>query len=425
MRKLIWSLMVLATVSCGVESSEIGTDFFSDGVLDYSYSDTSSVKLSTIEFEKLQTSNGSRILLGTHVDEKLGRITASSFFQIAPSSSIDLQDEDITFDYLALNLIYDHYSYYDTTSSITLSVFRVAEKMETEEDNYLYNTNTFSLANEPLGKLTFLPRPNRDDSLEIKLSDVLGQELFVKAKNGDDNLSSSTAFLKYFYGLAVIPDTATSSCLLGFSKTPELRLYYTDRSTTPVTKNYVSLSASSGNIIFSNVRTNQDGTALENLSSEREKLSATVSNDVSFLQSGAGLALRVDMPYLHDLKQATNFYLQQALLEIYVVRKSYGELTPLPTSLVVYKADHRNRMYEEYTNVPFLVEDIDLKRDTHYALDVTAFVNEQMDLLETNENGLVFMASSDYGVSADRIYAASKSSEYKTRLILYYATVNN
>ncbi len=425
MRKLGWSLIIVLNISCGVDSSEIGADFFSDGVLDYSYSDTSSVKLSTIAFDRLQTSNTSRILMGTHMDEKLGRITASSFFQLAPASAIDLQGKDITYDYLALNLSYDKYSYYDTTSSLTLRVCRVLEKMELEDDGFLYSNNTFAIAGEPLGELTFLPRPHKKDSIEIKLSNILGEELFQKAINGNVDLSSASNFLKYFHGLAVISDTTSSSCLVGFSKTPQLRLYYTDRSTTPVTKKYASFSASSVGVIFSRINVNRQQSSLSNLLSEEDKLPSSATDDESYLQAGGALALRVDMPYLRELKQASNFYIQQAILEIYVVKKSHDEFTPLPTSLTVYKIDKNNSLSDQFVNTPTLMEDIDLKRDTRYVLDVTSFVNEQMELQTQNENGLAFTMIDSYSASVDRLYAAAKSSTYKTRLILYYATVNN
>jgi hypothetical protein len=425
MKKLVLGLVILATASCGVDSSEIGTDFFTDGVLDYSYSDTSSVKLSSITFEKIQTTSSSRLLLGTHVDEKLGRITASSFFQVAPASAIDLRGEDITYNYLALHLDYDQYSYYDTVSSLTVRAFRVMEKMEEEEDGNLYTSSLFSVANEPLGEITFLPRPHRSDSIEIKLSDTLGKELFQKALTADDDLGSSSEFLKYFYGLGVITDTTTSSCLVGFSKTPQLRLYYTDRSSTPVTQKYVSFSASEGGITFSHIDVNRKQTNLNNLSSAEELLPSSDSDDESYLQAGGGVALRVDMPYLRELKLATNFYLQQAVLEMFVVKKSYNGFTPLPTSLIVYKVNKNNEVYEQFANTPTLIEDIDLKRDTRYTLDVTTFVKEQMELQTPNKNGLMFMMSSDYAASVDRLYAAAKSSTYKTRLVLYYATVNN
>lgn len=415
----------MATVSCGVDSSEIGTDFFTGGVLDYSLSDTSTVKLSTIAFEKLQTNSNSRILVGTHADEKLGRITASSFFQVAPSSSIDFQGKDITYDYLALHLNYDDYSYYDTASMLTLSIHRVVEKMKADGDGYLYNTSSFSTANESLGELTFSPWPNREDSIEIKLSDTLGKELFAKAMSGHDDLSSTEAFLKYFHGLAILTDTTSSSCMIGFSKTPEMRIYYTDRSTTPITQKYISLSVSSGNIIFSNIQSNRVNTKLYTLSSPKEKLPSESTDNISYLQAGTGLALRIDMPYLRDLKQVTNFYVRLAVLEVYVVKKSNTELTPLPHSFSIYKIDKNNTMYEQFLGTPILTEDPDLQRDTHYTLNVTSFVKEQMELQQTNENGLVFLMNTDYAASADRLYAAGKTSNYNTRLILYYTTVNN
>ncbi|HPH45719.1 MAG TPA: DUF4270 family protein [Chryseolinea sp.] len=425
MRILVWCLVFVSVLSCDADSSEIGTDFFSDGVLDYSLSDTCSVKLSTITFGKLNVNNSSRILLGSHIDSKLGRISSSSFFQIGPPSTIDLRGQDITFDYLAITLKYDTYSYYDTSSSMTLRAFKVAEKIEASDDGYLYNTDSFLMEDGSIGEITFSPRPNRDDSVEIKLSTVLGEDLFEKAKSGDIRLSSSYDFLKYFYGLAIVPDTAHSTCLLGFSKAPELRIYYKDRSTIPIQQKYVALTIPTGGIIFSSMDVNRENTALRNLFSENTKVSSSDTDNESFIQAGAGLALRIDIPYLRDLKQVSNFYLQQAILEVYVVKKSYTDFEPLPTSLTVYKIDKKNSLYELFESTPLLIEDIDLRRDTRYTLNVTSFVKEQMELQTPNENGLVFFMTNDYASSADRLYAAAKSSEYKTRLILYYATVNN
>ena len=110
MKQILFVLTVLTMASCGVDSSEIGTDFFNEGALDFSYIDSSSVKLSTIRLDNLTSAGGARILLGSHVDEKLGRITASSYFQVVPASSnMNLEDEDVSYEYIALVLKYDHY----------------------------------------------------------------------------------------------------------------------------------------------------------------------------------------------------------------------------------------------------------------------------------------------------------------------------
>ena len=144
------------------------------------------------------------------------------------------------------------------------------------------------------------------------------------------------------------------------------------------------------------------------------------------IQAGAGLSLRVDLPYLRTLKQLDNFYLARAILEIYPVRKSSTVSTKLPEQLKVFKADKRNVIYEEIEAMATLVEDIELGRDTYYSFDATEFVKAQMELQSLNENALIFTTDqATYPVSAERIYAAAPGYEYKTRLRIYFATVNN
>ncbi len=428
MKQFLFVLAVFAMASCGVDSSEIGTDFFNEGALDFSYIDSSSVKLSTIRLDNLTSAGGARILLGSHVDEKLGRITASSYFQVVPASSnMNLEDEDVSYEYIALVLKYDHYSYYDTTAAMKLNVHYVNEEIAYDDDGKLYSDKTFSVDETSLGSVTFTPRPNRTaDSVEIRLSDELGKDLFAKATSGSEQLSTSAEFLRHFRGLAVFPDSTTSTCMLGFSVTPELRVYYKDKSTVPITTdNYLSFAASTSNIIYTHIHSDITGTKLTSLTETDTRLSADVTDEQSYLQAGAGLLLRVDMPYLRSLKQIENFYPTQATLDIYPIRKSFDDETPLPSSLVVYQADKKNNFYAQYGLNAALLTDTDLGRYTRYTLDVTSFVKEQMELEELNENGLVFMLSENYPVSVNRIYAGSNGVDYETRLRIYYVTVNN
>jgi hypothetical protein len=428
MKQFLFVLAALAMASCGVDSSEIGTDFFNEGALDYSYIDSSSVKLSTIRVENLTTNGGARILLGSHVDDKLGRITASSYFQVVPASSnMNLEDEDVSYEYISLVLKYDTYSYYDTTASMKLNVYYVNEEMALDDDGTLYNDKTFSIDSAPLGSVTFTPRPNRTaDSVEIRLSDELGKDLFAKATSGSEQLSTSAEFLRHFRGLAIFPDSTSSTCLLGFAVTPELRVYYKDKSTIPITTdNYLSFAASASNIIYTHLYTDISDTRLTSLTETDIRLSADITDDQSYLQAGAGLMLRVDMPYLRTLKQIENFYPTQATLDIYPIRKSFDDQTPLPSSLVVYKADKKNNFYAQYGINATLLTDTDLGRYTRYTLDVTAFVKEQMALEELNENGLVFSIAENYPVFVNRIYAGSNGVDYETRLRIYFVTVNN
>lgn len=417
-------LITFVVSSCEPVSPEIGADFFTDGVLDFSYIDTATVNLSTIQLEELATSATTRMLVGTYDDKNLGKLTATSFFQIAPSEKINLKNLDVRYDRLSMILTLDHYSYYDTLRPLTLSVHRVIEDIE-PDNGYLYSSSNFELQKDIIGSITLKPRPYYD-SIEINLSDVLGKEIFAKAISASDDLTTS-AFTEYINGFAIVPDTSISSCILGLATSPKLKLHYLDRSVTPVAERTVTFTVqSSSNVYFTNIAADRQNTSLETFPPLHERLSASSTNGEAYIQGGTGLALRVDIPYLSSLKQLNNFYPTRAILEIYPIKKSFGAATPLPRTLSVFYADHKNNIYKDSEPTAFLVEDTDLNRGTHYSFDVTEFVKTQSDLPLRNENALIFTTDkANYPVSVDRVYAGSPSYQYKTHLRIYFATVNN
>ena len=244
--------------------------------------------------------------------------------------------------------------------------------------------------------------------------------------SGSEQLTNSN-FSRYIRGFAVVPDTSSSGYIVGLTTNPSLRLHYYDKTTTPVTKKYLAFNVQSASgLFFTNIICDRKNTDLETLPSQKERLSAEKTNGTAYIQAGAGLALRVDLPYLRTLKQIENFYVGRAVLEIYPVRKSSTPSTRLPQQLKVFKADKRNAIYEEIEPTASLVEDIELGRDTYYRFDATEFVKVQMELQSLNENALIFTTDkSTYPVSAERIFAAAPAYEYKTRLRIYFATVNN
>jgi len=110
-----------------------------------------------------------------------------------------------------LSLKKDGYSFYDTTRSQTISVYQLTKGLVAYTGFY-FNTSKFSVDRSapPLGSLTFLPRPKHTgDSLEIALSDDLGRQLMTMAQTSDPRLLTNLDFVRFFKGLALIPDTET------------------------------------------------------------------------------------------------------------------------------------------------------------------------------------------------------------------------
>ncbi len=316
--------------------------------------------------------------------------------------------------------MYDDYSYYDTATTVTLKVHRVTEAFEPEDDGYFYNDSELLYASSPLGELSFTPRPHKDDSLEIKLSDSFGLDLYNKAINDDNVFSTNAEFVKWLKGFAIVPEYNSEGTFLGFDTTPELRIYYTDNNEVPAVTKYISLTR--GSYYFNNISSDRSETNLI-LASSSDRLSSGETDDESYVHSGVGLALRVEFPYARDFAQHENIFITQAVLEIYPVRRSNDDFTPLPAYLHPYVVDSRNDVLGEFAYEAGLIEDIDLERSTRYRLDVTTFVKNQIAREDDNEDAFAFFTP-DFSSSLDRVYLNAVGTEYKTRLVLYYTMVN-
>ena len=306
--KIVFFLFFLLTglSECTTSVSEIGADFFTNkNTFNISYLDSMTLKVSTVLRDSLITSNTSRILVGFQQDEKLGTITSEGVLQVGLPGVVKLDNTATEYVGLRLHLKKDGYYFYDTTRSQTISVYQLTKKLVAYTGRY-YNTSKFSIDRSapPLGSLTFLPRPKHTaDSLEIPLSDDLGRQLMEMARTGDPRLANNLEFMKFFKGLALIPDTLNSRAFIGFQsaavqskpldKPLELRLYYNDRSTTPTTLRHVSFTIGT-NVYFSHIHSWKEATPLSALKKARQAVSSKLTDHEGYIQCGTGLAMRIE-----------------------------------------------------------------------------------------------------------------------------------
>jgi hypothetical protein len=426
MNRIVLGFVVLLLVSCGTDSSEIGSGFFNGGDLDFSFIDTVSVKLSTIKYEDVVTLSSKRLLVGHHDDEKLGSVTAATYFQVSTPSQASLSKLSTSFNYLQLVLQYDRYHFYDTSAMHRFKVHRITEEMELNKDGVLYNHDTFAVASDSLGAASFRARPNRDDSVTITLDPALGQELYDKLVAGSTDLTNLAQFQRYLRGIAVFPDTTINGSILGFKPSAEIRLYYLDKSVTPSDdKKYVSFPLVSSNCLyFNHIVTNTQGTKLDGQLPKNESvLSSDLTDEESYIQAGTGYAVRVDLPYIKNLQDVPNFYINSAILEVFPTHKSYDVVTPLP-DLKVYPIYQSNLRASSSQTATRLVQEADIPQDQFYQLDVTGFINQQFRLDLDSRQALLFLLDDtqsvqEFQASLNRVYMGTA----RTRLKIYYATI--
>lgn len=423
MNRFVLGFVVLLLVSCGTDSSEIGGGFFNGGVLDFTYIDTVSVKLSTVKYEELITQESKRLLVGHHEDAKLGKITAAPYFQLSIPTTSTLNKLSTSYNYLTLVLRYDKYSFYDTTVMHRFKAYRITEEIERDADGYLYNHDTFAVENDSLGALSFRARPVRDDSVAIPLSDALGQELYNKLTSGSTDLTDLVTFQRYIRGIAVFPDTTINGSILGFAPNAEIRLYYLDKSVTPSDDDkYVAFPLNTSTCLyFNHIATDTKGTKLQDkLATNEDKLSSDLTDHESYIQGGTGYAVRLDIPYLKNLQDLENFYMNSAILEIYPVHKSYDEFTALPASLRAYQIYPSNATVSSSAGTLNMFKELNIPQDSYYYLDVTSFVTQQFGLgADAQQSLLLRLEDTEFQASLGRLYLGTA----RTRLKIYYATI--
>lgn len=414
----------MSIFSCSNTPAEIGADFFNGGVLDVAYTDSVSVKFSSIRYEELVTSSPGRLLVGHHEDEKLGALCSASYFQLSTPTDNPLNKYYTEYNHMVLVLKYDEYTYYDTLLQNRFHVYRVNEEIEVDDDGHLYNHSSFSLESNPLGDVTFKPRPHRDDSLAIRLDDALGRELYDKVLNEKSEVTDNTEFQSYFRGIAVLPDTSLSASLVSFATDAEVRIYYKDKSAVPVSDDkYISFPLHSSGPFFNRITADMSNTKLAgSLRSDEEKLDASLTDNESYVQGGTGLALRLDFPYIKMLRDVENFHVINAVLEIHPAPGSYDGLTPLPDLLTALIVHPNNTIYTEYsTSIQQQVQN-EIPRNTYYSIDVTEFIKTMLLDETVDEYALLFrLQDAEYSKSVNRIFASSGRSKLK----IYYATIKN
>lgn len=347
-------VFALTMISCGTDTDAgefvVGSDYLalSNKVI---LIDTVTVEMSTINFDSLVTSSQSRILIGNYEDPIFGKIKSNSYFQLAANSytlsstGSDTESVNYVFDSISMILKYDNYYYGDTTKVQTFDIHRITQKVKpnTDDDSF-YNNSILSYSNESLGTLSYKPRPTEKDSINIKMDPVFGEDIFQKIKKRE--ITDFTTFTEYLKGLVLVPSIANTSSVIGFNtSTSVVRMYYSKYQSDNEVSYFIDFKITDGSKQFNSISSDKTGTLIQNLPVSSSKLSSSLTNRQGFIQSGAGVACRIDFPNIKQLKYISDKgAIVDAQLILKPVNNTYSEQYPLEDSLQVYVADNLNRI---------------------------------------------------------------------------------
>ncbi|MFC0779406.1 DUF4270 family protein [Flavobacterium sp. HJSW_4] len=431
-------LFVLTLFSCGTDTDTgeftVGSDYLalSNKVI---MIDTVTVEMSTINFDSLVTSNKSRILIGNYDDPIFGKIKSDSYFQLSGSSyalnstGSDTESVNYVFDSISMILKYDKYYYGDTTKVQTFDIHRLLQKVKPNtDDSNFYNNSTLSYSSESLGKVSFVPRPNQKDSINIKMDKEFGEALFQKIKKRE--VTDFDSFTEYLKGLVLVPETSNSSNVIGFSAgSSKVRLYYSKYMADQDEVSYIlDFTIGDQTKQFNSISLDKTGTLLQNLPVSSSYLSSTLTNNQGFIQSGTGVACRVDFPNIKQFKNiSTNGAIVNAELVLKPVNNSYSEKYPLADSLAVYIGDNLNRISGTLVNSAGTTvygilnkKSDEFNENVGYTIPVGTFLQKEM-LKAADSRSSLILTLPGISKSVNRIVLGNqKHADNKIQLKIYY-----
>jgi len=345
---LLMAVVMVIYSSCK-EPELVGIEVLLDEGYGVAWVDTFTLQVSTVTDDSIITSNtnSSIYLLGEMNDPRFGSTRAEFYTQFRlPTASLEFLSGSVI-DSVVLNLVYAG-GYGDVTKLSGTQRFGVYPLEDVIYDTTTYYSNVSrAYGTTPLAQVqvrpniisTFLlgtdtiPTP---PSLRIKLDNVFGQQILNA--NPLSTLIADTSFSKVFKGLAVVPENMSQAQGQGAilylnlaSGYTRLELYYTDTSAKKLMFPINALSAAHSSI------SHEHPFAITSILE-----STDAGRNAAYVQSMAGLKMRVQFPTLRDLKQLGTVVINRAEVLLPLASGDYSKYGP-PLSLSATEADSNNR----------------------------------------------------------------------------------
>lgn len=397
--------------------------------------DTVTLQLSTI-VDTVVTSNTSNALVGYYQHPVMGGQAALSYFSLNMPSDFTWDTDEEVFDSLTLILRPNAYSIGDTMVDASFSIHELMETIELDDDdNSLYNTNSFQYKSTPVGSQNFRPYPQEKEEVEIRLNDSYALRIIEFLNEYENHVDKSSLFEDEYKGLVVKCDTNTTRAAIGFQvsdTTSYLRLY---SHTVDLEKREKEQTLSlKSPLHFNEIYANNKDIIYNKLEDKKGNLPEQKTNGMVMLQSGLGYRFRVDFPALNNLLELeVKGHIVKAELRIYPdmnIMKS-GDL---PSSLNIgdiYRANEVWGSLSDANGNPLtsrLILDNIYHEDTYYSFDLTNYINSRMQepIVDTDRGLFITLPNTNMGSSLMWLAANGHTvTKNNSKLLLYYYYYDN
>jgi hypothetical protein len=449
-------IFVLFLISCEDPGILKGDQNFGKSSLRTVFVDTFSVVTSTILVDSLPTTGTNQLMLGRYQDAYLGKVSASTYFQVGYSGSF-APDQNSSFDSIGLVLPYSKYFYGDTTQTQTIQIHQMTSipRLRTPlpyriDDNIsffvaatqsaIYNTSQANFNPVPITTASVKFSPNRD-SLYIKLPAAFGKNWFDLAQ-ADAIAGTTTSYFSnpntfitdFFNGLHLVTGASGNGSVVGFrANKVKIRLYYKKLFGDLLQQTYFDFPIRNASAQFNSIQSDRSATPLAALTG-RSSISSSLTGNTTFVQSGIGLATKVEFPTLKGFFSEKNFVLINASLEIVPVQNTYSTSLRVPNSLALFITDQSNVVLNRapaidrsgYLSANILY-DFEYGVNTKYSFPLVNFLgSELVSSLSTITPLIIAVAPPIYYSEVNRVVLGDQRNlQHKIKLKINYSYVQN
>jgi hypothetical protein len=182
-------------------------------LVDIRYTDTLTIRASTVLLDSIHTSGAAQMLVGSYTDPLFGKVSARAYAEFAPIRYNLNQEKVYQYDSAAVFMSYSSSGFYgDTLQPFSMNVHRLKDTLITGKTYYNYNTTPY----DPSVFFNFSFSPQSSvNTLTVKLPDTFGRQIFG-LMFGSGRATNPSAFVKEMKGFALIP-SPNNKAIVGFS----------------------------------------------------------------------------------------------------------------------------------------------------------------------------------------------------------------
>jgi Domain of unknown function (DUF4270) len=309
------------------------------------YTDTLTVRASTVLLDSIRTSGATQMLVGSYTDPLFGKISSRAFVEFSPGSFNFSQDKVYQYDSVGVVMSYSSNGYYgDTLQPFEMSLHRLTDTLVTGKTYYNYNTTRYDPS--VFAKFNFTPQSS-NNTLSSRLPDDFGRQIFG-LMFGSSRATNPSAFVREMKGFALIP-SPKNKAIAGFpSESIQVILFFHE-------------NGSAGGIAYplplvtrryNNIIADRKGTNIASLQ-PLKGISPQQLNGLTYIQDAVGVVTKLEIPYLSNLQKNGRIAINRA--ELAITPEPIEGYFPYPSGLVLAETDETNQVLRGKSDLELLV----------------------------------------------------------------------